>query len=147
MKVTLTLEDGSTYPLAGKLQFTDVTVDQSTGAVMLRAIFPNPRHLLLPGMYVRAEIEEGVDRDGILVPQQAVSRNTKGDATALVVGAGQCRELRASRPAARRRQVGGDRRPEAGRPGDRRGPAERPARRRRDAGPDDGPMLASSAAP
>jgi len=72
--------------VAGKLEFTNVDVDESTGTVLVRAIFANPQHLLLPGMYVHAEIEEGVDLDGILVPQQAVSHNTHGDATVLVVG-------------------------------------------------------------
>jgi membrane fusion protein, multidrug efflux system len=85
-KVTLKLEDGSAYPLAGKLQFAEVEVDEGTGTVLLRAIFPNPQHLLLPGMYVHAELEEGINRSGILVPQQAVSRDVRGDATVLVVG-------------------------------------------------------------
>jgi membrane fusion protein (multidrug efflux system) len=93
-KVTLKLEDGSTYPLPGKLQFTEVNVNESTGTVMLRAIFPNPQHLLLPGMYAHAALVEGVNRNGILVPQQAVSRNTHGDATVLVVGEGGKAELR-----------------------------------------------------
>lgn len=84
-KVTLTLEDGSTYSLPGKLQFAEVNVDQTTGTVLVRALFPNPQHLLLPGMYVHAELEEGVNKDGILVPQQAVSHNTHGDATVLVI--------------------------------------------------------------
>jgi membrane fusion protein (multidrug efflux system) len=84
-KVTLKLEDGSAYPQAGKLQFAEVEVDEGTGTVLLRAIFPNPQHLLLPGMYVHAELEEGVNRNGILVPQQAVSRDVQGDATVLVV--------------------------------------------------------------
>jgi membrane fusion protein (multidrug efflux system) len=84
-KVTLQLDDGSAYKLAGKLQFSQAYVDQSTGTVLLRAIFPNPQHLLLPGMYVHAKLEEGVNLKGILVPQQAVSRNTRGDATVLVV--------------------------------------------------------------
>ena len=84
-KVTLTLEDGSTYSLPGKLQFSEVNVDQSTGTVLVRALFPNPQHLLLPGMYVHAALQEGVNKDGILVPQQAVSYNTHGDATVLVV--------------------------------------------------------------
>jgi membrane fusion protein (multidrug efflux system) len=84
-KVTLTLEDGSTYSLPGKLQFSEVNVDQTTGTVLVRAIFPNPDHLLLPGMYVHAELEEGVNKNGILVPQQAVSYNTHGDATVLVI--------------------------------------------------------------
>jgi len=93
-KVTLKLEDGSTYPLPGKLQFAEVNVSEGTGTVMLRAIFPNPQHLLLPGMYVHAALIEGVNRDGILVPQQAVSRNTHGDATVLLVGKGGKAELR-----------------------------------------------------
>jgi membrane fusion protein (multidrug efflux system) len=87
-KVTLKLEDGTAYPLPGKLQFAEVNVNQGTGTVLLRAIFSNPQHLLLPGMYVHAEIEEGVNRTGILVPQQAISRNPRGDATVLVVGDG-----------------------------------------------------------
>ncbi len=84
-KVTLKLDDGSTYPLEGKLQFTDVTVDPSTGAVKLRALFPNPDNLLLPGLYVRATVTQGVDANGILVPQQAVGHDAKGEATALVI--------------------------------------------------------------
>jgi RND family efflux transporter MFP subunit len=83
--VTLKLDDGSDYSQHGKLQFTDVTVDQSTGAVRLRAIFPNPDGLLLPGMYVRATVIEGVDPHGILVPQAAVSHDAKGQPTAMVV--------------------------------------------------------------
>ncbi len=81
----LKLEDGSTYPLEGRLQFTDVTVDQSTGTVTLRAVFPNPQNLLLPGLYVRAEIVEGVAPQGILAPQIGVGRNEKGQPTALIV--------------------------------------------------------------
>jgi len=83
--VRLQLGDGQTYPLGGRLQFTDVTVDQTTGSVTLRAIFPNPNAVLLPGMYVRAEVVEGVDPVGILAPQQAVTRDEKGQATAMVV--------------------------------------------------------------
>jgi membrane fusion protein (multidrug efflux system) len=83
--VTLKLDDGSDYPQHGKLQFTDVTVDQSTGAVRLRAIFPNPDGLLLPGMYVRATVIEGTDPHGILVPQAAVNHDAKGQPTAMVV--------------------------------------------------------------
>jgi membrane fusion protein (multidrug efflux system) len=83
--VRLTLGDGRDYPLAGRLQFTDVTVDQTTGSVTLRAIFPNPKAELLPGMYVRAKVVEGIDRAGILAPQQAVTRDEKGRATAIVV--------------------------------------------------------------
>ncbi|MBS0349054.1 MAG: efflux RND transporter periplasmic adaptor subunit [Proteobacteria bacterium] len=85
--VKLVLEDGSAYPLAGKLQFSDITVDQSTGTITLRAVFPNPKGDLLPGMYVRTVLEEGVDEQAILVPQQGVSRDTKGNPTAMVVGA------------------------------------------------------------
>jgi membrane fusion protein (multidrug efflux system) len=83
----LVLEDGSAYPLTGKLQFSDVTVDQGTGTIMLRAVFPNPKGDLLPGMYVRTVLEEGVDEQAILAPQQGVSRDTKGNPTAMVVGA------------------------------------------------------------
>ncbi|MGE4482088.1 efflux RND transporter periplasmic adaptor subunit [Acidocella sp.] len=84
-KVMLTLEDGTAYSLPGKLQFTEVNVDQETGTVLVRAIFPNPQHLLLPGMYVHATLEEGTDQNAILVPQQAVSRNTHGDPVVLLV--------------------------------------------------------------
>jgi membrane fusion protein (multidrug efflux system) len=85
-KVTLFLEDGTQYALAGKLQFTDVTVDQGTGSVTVRAVFPNPNQVLLPGMFVRARIEQGVNDQAILVPEQGVTRDAKGQATALVVG-------------------------------------------------------------
>lgn len=84
-EVSLKLDDGSLYPLKGRLQFTDVTVDPATGAVKLRAIFPNPQNILLPGLYVRATINQGVDTHGILVPQNAVGHNPKGEPTALVV--------------------------------------------------------------
>jgi len=84
-KVRLRLEDGSTYPLEGRLEFTEVTVDQTTGTVTLRAIFPNPQGLLLPGLYVRAVVAEGVDPAGILAPQTAVTRDEKGRPTVLVV--------------------------------------------------------------
>jgi len=83
--VRLQLGDGRDYPLDGRLQFTDVTVDQNTGSVTLRALFPNPKAVLLPGMYVRAHVIEGVDPNGILAPQQAVTRDEKGRATAMVV--------------------------------------------------------------
>ncbi|GKS99724.1 efflux RND transporter periplasmic adaptor subunit [Acidovorax sp. SUPP3434] len=86
-KVRLMLEDGSAYPLEGKLEFSDVTVDQSTGAITLRAVFPNPRADLLPGMYVRAVLQEGVKEQGLLVPQQAVTRDSTGKPIAYVVGA------------------------------------------------------------
>jgi len=83
--VELIMEDGSAYPHKGTLQFSEVTVDPSTGSVTLRAKFPNPEKLLLPGMYVRAEVVEGVKSDAILAPQRGVSRNTKGEPTAMVV--------------------------------------------------------------
>ena len=84
-KVKLLLEDGTPYPLQGILKFSDVTVDPSTGSQILRMVFPNPRHILLPGMYVRAIVEEGVDEQAILVPQQGVTRDPKGNAIAMVV--------------------------------------------------------------
>jgi membrane fusion protein (multidrug efflux system) len=93
-KVTLQLEDGRSYPLPGKLQFAEVNVSEGTGTVLLRAIFPNPQHLLLPGMFVHAQIAEGVNRCGIVAPQQAITRNTHGDAVALVLGAGNRAEPR-----------------------------------------------------
>ena len=83
--VTLLLSDGSKYAESGKLQFSDVTVDPGTGNVTLRALFPNPKHDLLPGMFVRAVIDSGVDEQAIAVPQQGVTRNPKGEATALVL--------------------------------------------------------------
>jgi membrane fusion protein (multidrug efflux system) len=86
-KVGLTLEDGSTYPLSGTLRFSGVTVDPTTGSVVLRAIFPNPRHVLLPGMFVRAQLAQGVDDKAVLVPVPAVTHNSQGQPTALVVGA------------------------------------------------------------
>jgi len=86
-KVSLTLEDGTPYPLTGTLQFSDITVDQGTGSVTVRAVFPNPKHLLLPGMFVRASLIEGVNDRAILVPEVGVTHDPKGDATALVVGA------------------------------------------------------------
>ena len=86
-KVKLIMEDGTPYPLEGTLQFQDVTVDPTTGSVILRAVFPNPESVLLPGMFVRAAITEGVQEQALLVPQQGVARNPKGEATALVVDA------------------------------------------------------------
>lgn len=83
--VRLKLEDGSLYEHSGELQFSDVSVDPGTGMVTLRAVFPNPDMQLLPGMYVRAVLEEGVRQQGILAPQQGVTRNVRGEATALVV--------------------------------------------------------------
>ena len=85
--VKLLLDDGSSYGRAGVLQFSEVTVDQGTGAVVVRAIFPNDEGLLLPGMFVRAQLLEGVRQNGILAPQQGVTHSQKGEPTALVVGA------------------------------------------------------------
>lgn len=83
--VELLMENGQPYPLKGTLQFSDVTVDESTGSITLRVLFPNPQHMLLPGMFVRARIDEGTQPDAILVPQQGVTRTPRGDATVLVV--------------------------------------------------------------
>jgi membrane fusion protein (multidrug efflux system) len=85
-KVTLVTEDGQPYARAGKLLFSDVSVDESTGAITMRAEFPNPDRILLPGMYVRTRLEQAVNETGIAVPQQAVVRGPEG-ATVLVVGA------------------------------------------------------------
>jgi membrane fusion protein (multidrug efflux system) len=85
-KVTLLLEDGTEYPETGSLEFTDITVDQSTGTVTVRAIVPNPRSVLLPGMFVRARVDEGVNENAMLVPEVGVTHDPKGQATALVVG-------------------------------------------------------------
>jgi membrane fusion protein (multidrug efflux system) len=93
-KVKLLLQDGTPYPIEGTLKFSEVTVDQTTGSVTLRAVFPNPNRLLLPGLYVNAVIVEGVQPNGILAPQTAVSRNEKGQATAFVVDAQNNAELR-----------------------------------------------------
>ncbi|OQB52025.1 MAG: Multidrug resistance protein MexA precursor [Deltaproteobacteria bacterium ADurb.Bin151] len=86
-KVQLILEDGSTYPLSGTLQFRDVTVDPTTGSVILRAVFPNPNGVLLPGMFIRAVVKEGINEKALLVPQQAVSRDPKGNPQTLIVDA------------------------------------------------------------
>ncbi|QCI12173.1 efflux RND transporter periplasmic adaptor subunit [Pseudomonas putida] len=94
-RITLQLEDGSTYEHEGTLTFNGVSVDESTGSVTLRALVPNPEGLLLPGMYLKATLQEGVQQNAILVPQQAVARDERGGATALVVvdGKVQQREL------------------------------------------------------
>ncbi len=86
-KVRLILEDNSLYPLAGTLQFQDVTVDPTTGSYLLRILFPNPKRILLPGMYARAILEEGVNEQAILLPQQGVSRDPKGNPMSLIVDA------------------------------------------------------------
>ena len=86
-KVKLILEDGTAYPVEGTLQFSDVTVDPTTGSVILRVVFPNPEGVLLPGMFVRAVIKEGINEKAILIPQQGVSRDHKGNPVALIVNA------------------------------------------------------------
>ena len=85
-KVRLLLENGKEYPLDGSLEFTDITVDSGTGTVTVRAIFPNPQHVLLPGMFVRARIERGFDERAMLVPQTGVTHDRTGRATVLLVG-------------------------------------------------------------
>ncbi|MEW4948205.1 efflux RND transporter periplasmic adaptor subunit [Pseudomonas asiatica] len=84
-EVSLTLDDGSAYPLTGTLKVSEVSVDQGTGSVTLRAVFPNPERALLPGMFVHAQVKEGVRENAILVPQQAVVRDSRGVATAWVI--------------------------------------------------------------
>ena len=93
-KVELLTQDGQKFSQQGTLEFSDVTVDQTTGSITLRAIFPNPDRTLLPGMFVRARLEEGVNPNAILVPQQGVARTPRGEATVMVVGAGDKVEVR-----------------------------------------------------
>jgi membrane fusion protein, multidrug efflux system len=93
-QVRVQLEDGSDYPHAGTLEFSEVTVDLGTGSVTLRALMPNPERLLLPGMFVRERIEEGVRQGAVLAPQQGVTHNQKGEPYALVVGPDNIVELR-----------------------------------------------------
>lgn len=98
--VKLLLEDGSEYPQAGQLEFSEVSVDTGTGSVTLRAVFPNPKHDLLPGMFVHAQLQAGVSAQAILAPQQGVTRNLQGKPTALVVNQNnqvELRELQAER--------------------------------------------------
>jgi membrane fusion protein (multidrug efflux system) len=85
--VQLLLEDGTPYPISGTLQFQDATVDPTTGSVTLRIVFPNAKNVLLPGMYVRAVIQDGVNEQALLIPQQGVSRDPKGNPIALLVNA------------------------------------------------------------
>ena len=92
--VRLQLESGSEYPQEGTLSFADVTVDPTTGSQTIRAVFPNPQHLLLPGMFVRGKVSQGVQSRGILVPQRAVSRDERGRPTIIVVGKNNMAELR-----------------------------------------------------
>ncbi|MEN6623226.1 MAG: efflux RND transporter periplasmic adaptor subunit [Smithella sp.] len=93
-KVRLIMEDGTIYPLEGILQFRDVSVDPTTGSVIVRMTFPNPKGILLPGMFVRAVVQEGISKNAILVPQQAVSRDPKGDPFVLLVDAANRVQLR-----------------------------------------------------
>lgn len=93
-RIQLILPNGSVYPIEGRLQFADVTVDPSSGSVVLRATFPNPDGLLLPGMYVRARLVEGLRQNVILAPQQGVTRDSRGRATAMVVGKDDKAEVR-----------------------------------------------------
>ncbi|MGE8046915.1 efflux RND transporter periplasmic adaptor subunit [Pseudomonas monteilii] len=86
-EVSLALDDGSPYPLKGTLKFSEVRVDPTTGSVTLRAEFPNPQRTLLPGMFVRARLNEGVSEAALLVPQQAVVRDTRGQPQVWLVGA------------------------------------------------------------
>jgi membrane fusion protein (multidrug efflux system) len=99
-RVKLKLEDASDYGPQGTLRFADVTVDPTTGSQVIRALFPNPNGLLLPGMFVRASLVEGTQANGMLVPQRAVGRDEKGQATVMVIGADgkvQVRTLQAGR--------------------------------------------------
>ena len=93
-KATLMLEDGSAYPHEGKLEFSEVSVDAGTGSVVLRAVFPNPDKMLMPGMFVHAQLVAGVKSEAILAPQQGVTRTPTGEATAMVVGADNKVEVR-----------------------------------------------------
>ncbi|MEG3130914.1 efflux RND transporter periplasmic adaptor subunit [Pantoea cypripedii] len=92
--VSVIMGDGAVYPRTGTLAFSDVTVDQTTGSITLRAIVPNPDHSLLPGMFVRARLDEGIDPQALLIPQQAVTRTPRGEATTLVVGSDNKVEVR-----------------------------------------------------
>lgn len=92
--VTLLMQDGNAYSQPGTLEFSDVTVDETTGSITLRAIFPNPDHRLLPGMFVRARLDEGTNPNALLVPQQGVTRTPTGQATVMVVGADNKVEVR-----------------------------------------------------
>ncbi|NIG16170.1 efflux RND transporter periplasmic adaptor subunit [Pantoea sp. Cy-640] len=93
-EVSVIMGDGSVYSHKGTLAFSDVTVDQTTGSITLRAIVPNPEHSLLPGMFVRAKLDEGINPSALLIPQQAVTRTPRGDATTLVVGSDNKVEVR-----------------------------------------------------
>ena len=99
-QVSLKLQDGSDYPHKGTLEFSEVSVDASTGSVTLRAVFPNPETLLLPGMFVHARLVNGVQSKAILAPQRGITRNPKGEPVAMVVNAEnkvEARQLKAER--------------------------------------------------
>ncbi|KQC11461.1 MAG: hypothetical protein APR62_09935 [Smithella sp. SDB] len=81
------MDDGTEYSLKGDLKFRDVTVDPTTGSVILRIVFPNPKDILMPGMFVRALVQEGIHKNAILVPQETISRDPKGNPLALIVNA------------------------------------------------------------
>ena len=116
-KVKLTLPDGSEYAQEGRLEFSEVSVDETTGSVTLRALFPNPDEILLPGMFVHAQLEAGIDSHAILAPQVGVTHNLKGQPTAMVVGPDNKVELRVLQAS---RTVGSDWLVEKGlNPGDR----------------------------
>jgi membrane fusion protein (multidrug efflux system) len=102
-KVRLLLDDATEYPWKGNLQFRDVTVDPTTGSVILRIVFPNPNGILLPGMFVRAIVQEGIHKNAILLPQQAVSRDPKGNPLTLIVDA---KETVRQRPLTLERAIG-----------------------------------------
>lgn len=93
-EVKLLMQNGSEYAQSGTLEFSDVTVDETTGSITLRAVFPNPDHSLLPGMFVRARLDEGTNPNALLVPQQGITRSPTGQATAMVVGADNKVEVR-----------------------------------------------------
>ena len=113
----LTLPDGSQYSEEGRLEFSEVSVDETTGSVTLRAVFPNPKDILLPGMFVHAQLEAGINSDAILAPQIGVTHNSKGQPTALIVGPDNKVELRVLQAT---RTVGSDWLVEDGlKPGDR----------------------------
>ena len=99
-KVRLVLDDGTLYPHPGKLLFSDASVDPGTGQVTLRGEFPNPNGELLPGMYVRVQIQQGIDRDALSIPQQAVQRNNTGGSEVYVVRARQGAVVKPITPAA-----------------------------------------------
>lgn len=104
-QVSIVLGDGSVYARRGSLAFSDVTVDQTTGSITLRAVVPNPDHRLLPGMFVRARLDQGTNPQALLIPQQAVTRTPRGEATTMVVGSDNKVEIRPIQVA----QAAGDR--------------------------------------